>query len=102
VKTTRSLSRSRKRCFRALSAAAVAPSTDEILARIEGENNRRHLELKVYSGLRQYTMQTCIRETGDGRRPDELPPAGRRELHRLDALRLGGNHFFEFIGKELS
>jgi hypothetical protein len=35
---------------------SVTPSADEILTRIEGENNRRHLLLKEYSGSRQYTI----------------------------------------------
>jgi len=43
--------------LRALAPPRSRRRPDEILARIEGENNRRHLELKVYSGLRQYTMQ---------------------------------------------
>jgi hypothetical protein len=37
--------------------AAASPSSDEILARLEIENNRRHAELKEYSGSRQYTLQ---------------------------------------------
>ena len=40
-----------------LSAASPAPSSDEILARLESENNRRHVLLKEYSGSRQYTLQ---------------------------------------------
>ena len=43
--------------IRTLTAASVTPSSDEILARLEGENNRRHDALKVYSGSRQYTLQ---------------------------------------------
>lgn len=38
-------------------ADAVAPSSDEILARIETESNRRHDQLKEYTGSRQYTLQ---------------------------------------------
>ena len=33
------------------------PSGDEILARLESENSRRHLLLKEYSGSRRYTLQ---------------------------------------------
>ena len=40
----------------ALTAGPVAPSSDEILARVEGENHRRHAMLKEYSGSRQYTL----------------------------------------------
>jgi len=40
-----------------LTAGTVAPSSDEILARLESENNRRHVLLKAYSGSRQYTLQ---------------------------------------------
>jgi hypothetical protein len=39
-----------------LTAESVAPSGGEILARLEGENNRRRVLLKEYSGSRQYTM----------------------------------------------
>jgi len=38
-------------------ASAAAPSSDEILSRVENENNRRHILLKEYSGSRQYTLQ---------------------------------------------
>ena len=41
----------------ALPADSVAPSGDDILAKVEMETNRRHLELTEYSGSRQYTMQ---------------------------------------------
>ena len=41
----------------ACAADAVAPSGDEILARLQAENKRRHVELKEYSGSRQYTLQ---------------------------------------------
>jgi len=40
-----------------LAAESVAPSGDEILAKLESENNRRHFLLKAYSGSRQYTLQ---------------------------------------------
>lgn len=40
-----------------LTADSVAPTSDEILARIESETNRRHVLLKEYSGSRQYTLQ---------------------------------------------
>jgi hypothetical protein len=40
-----------------LTADAGAPSGEEILRRLENETNRRHLELKEYSGARQYTIQ---------------------------------------------
>src|ERR1017187_3361593 len=43
--------------FGALTADSVAPTSDEILARIETEANRRHDQLKEYSGSRQYTLQ---------------------------------------------
>ncbi len=36
---------------------SVTPSVDEILARIEAENGRRHSLLKEYTGSRQYTLQ---------------------------------------------
>jgi negative regulator of sigma E activity len=38
-------------------AVSTEPSSDEILARIEGENNRRHDLLRTYSGSRQYKLQ---------------------------------------------
>ena len=38
-------------------ADSVAPSGDEILARIESETNRRHALLQEYSVSRQYTLQ---------------------------------------------
>lgn len=41
----------------ALTVGFVAPSSDEILARLESENNRRHFLLKEYSGSRQYTLE---------------------------------------------
>src|SRR6184192_4150639 len=41
----------------ARAADAVAPSADEILARVQAENSRRRVELKEYSGSRQYTLQ---------------------------------------------
>jgi negative regulator of sigma E activity len=37
-------------------ADSVAPSSDEILARIEIETGRRHTLLKEYTGSRQYTL----------------------------------------------
>ena len=40
-----------------LTAYPVAPSSEEILAGLESENNRRHVLLKEYSGSRQYTLQ---------------------------------------------
>jgi hypothetical protein len=40
-----------------LTADTAAPSSDEILARLESENNRRHVLLKAYSGSRRYTLQ---------------------------------------------
>ena len=40
-----------------LTADSAVPSTNEILARIENETNRRHVQLVEYSGSRQYTMQ---------------------------------------------
>jgi hypothetical protein len=43
--------------IRTLTGGSVAPSGDEILARLESENNRRHALLKDYSGSRQYTLQ---------------------------------------------
>jgi negative regulator of sigma E activity len=42
----------------ALAANTVMPpNSDEILARLENENGRRHALLTEYSGSRQYTMQ---------------------------------------------
>ena len=41
----------------ALAADLPAPSSDEILARVEIENTRRHELLKDYSGSREYTLQ---------------------------------------------
>ena len=43
--------------FGTLTADSVAPTSDDILARIESETNRRHVLLKEYSGSRQYTLQ---------------------------------------------
>jgi hypothetical protein len=43
--------------IRTLTAGAAMPSSDEILARMEGESNRRHVLLKEYSGSRQYTLE---------------------------------------------
>src|SRR3954449_9173170 len=43
--------------IQALAAASVQPSSDEIIARLESENNRRRILLKEYSGSRQYTMK---------------------------------------------
>jgi len=40
----------------ALTAGPAAPSSDQILAGVESENNRRHAMLKQYSGSRQYTL----------------------------------------------
>ena len=40
-----------------LPADSVAPSADDILARVEVATNRRHLELTEYSGSPQYPMQ---------------------------------------------
>jgi len=40
-----------------VTADDVTPSSDEILAKVESENNRRHIELKEYSASRQYTLQ---------------------------------------------
>jgi len=40
-----------------LPANSIAPSADEILAKVEAETNRRHLALAEYSGSRQYTVQ---------------------------------------------
>jgi hypothetical protein len=40
-----------------LAADSVVPTSDEILARVEIENSRRHTQMKEYSGSRQYTMQ---------------------------------------------
>ncbi len=40
-----------------LTAVPAAPSSDEILARLESENNRRHVLLKEYSGSRQYRLE---------------------------------------------
>jgi hypothetical protein len=40
-----------------LTAGSAMPSSDEILARVESESNRRHVLLKEYSGSRQYTLE---------------------------------------------
>jgi len=40
-----------------LEAAPPPPTTDEILARVESENNRLHAQLKEYLGSRQYKLQ---------------------------------------------
>jgi len=40
-----------------LGADSVATSSDEILARLESENSRRHVLLKEYSGSRQYMLR---------------------------------------------
>ena len=68
----------------------AAPSSDEILARVEGENKRRHLVLKEYSGWRQYTLHNLrFGKQAAVAVLDGLPPGGRRTLHRVDAIRLG-------------
>ena len=43
--------------IRTLAAETLAPTGEEILARLESENNRRRVMLKAYWGSRQYTMQ---------------------------------------------
>jgi hypothetical protein len=43
--------------IRAITAGSGTLSSDEILARVDSENNRRHVLLKEYSGSRQYTLQ---------------------------------------------
>jgi hypothetical protein len=43
--------------IRSLTADSEAPSSDEVLARLESENNRRRVLLKEYSSSRQYTMK---------------------------------------------
>jgi hypothetical protein len=45
--------------IRALTAASLAPSADEILARLESENDRRYAHLQEYSGSRQYRLQNA-------------------------------------------
>jgi hypothetical protein len=40
-----------------LPADSIAPSAEDILAKVEAETNRCQLELTEYSGLRQYTIQ---------------------------------------------
>jgi hypothetical protein len=40
-----------------LAAESPLPTSSEILARVEVENTRRHIALKVFSGSRQYTLQ---------------------------------------------
>jgi hypothetical protein len=45
--------------FPGLAADALAPTSDEILTRVESENTRRHLLLKEYSGSREYTLQNA-------------------------------------------
>jgi len=42
---------------RTVATGSVAPSGDEILARIENETNRRHIRLQEYSSARLYTLQ---------------------------------------------
>lgn len=42
---------------RTVATGSVAPNGDEILARVEIETNRRHVQLKEYSSARQYTLQ---------------------------------------------
>src|ERR1022692_3116328 len=46
--------------FGTVTADTVAPSSNEILARIESETNRRHVQLKEYSGSRQYTLHNRV------------------------------------------
>lgn len=43
-----------------VTADLVRPSNEEILARIETENMRRHTLLKAYSGSRQYTLENPL------------------------------------------
>jgi len=38
-------------------ADSTVPTSDEILARVEAENSRRHAQLKEYSGSRQYMLR---------------------------------------------
>src|SRR5437868_2238404 len=42
---------------RACASEVIALSSDEIFARLQAENSRRHEQLKEYSGSRQYTLQ---------------------------------------------
>src|SRR5947208_14751182 len=42
-----------------ITADSVAPSSEEILSRIERETSRRHDLLKQYSGSRRYTLQNA-------------------------------------------
>jgi hypothetical protein len=43
--------------LRTVTGDSVVPSSDEILARLESETDRRHAVLKEYTGSRQYTLQ---------------------------------------------
>src|SRR5437763_8942286 len=42
---------------RGASDGSIAPSGEQILARVERETERRHFTLQEYSGSRQYTLQ---------------------------------------------
>ena len=56
-----------------IAADLTTPSGDEILARLESENHRRHDSLKIYTGSRQYTMQNLrFGRRGGGSRSHEL------------------------------
>ena len=43
--------------LRSLRADVRTPTGDEILARVESENSRRHDSLRIYTGTRQYMLQ---------------------------------------------
>jgi negative regulator of sigma E activity len=64
----------------AFSAGPAEPSGNEILARIECENNRRAALLKEYSGSRQYTLQNLRfgRQAAVGVRVSYRPVEGER------------------------
>jgi hypothetical protein len=77
-----------------LSAASAEPSSDEILARLESENNRRHVLLKEYSGSRQYTRYTVLTRSGSDKLngiidkvlASEQAPAHRRRISATKSL----------------
>jgi hypothetical protein len=56
------------------------PSGDQILAGVESETSRRHLQLKDYSGTRQYTLknQRFGKQADTGVRMDFRPLEGER------------------------
>jgi len=87
--------------FGTLTADSVGPTSDEILARIESETNRRHVQLKEYSGSRQYTLQNP--RFGKRAAVDVLMNYSQAEGERYTVLtRSGSNSLNGVIDKVLA